>query len=50
MPRRLRQNARARAVRGGLSEDAPFGEDEGLIAPEPEVEPDEVDTDEDGFR
>jgi DNA gyrase subunit A len=29
----------------GLSADAPFGEDEGLIVAEPEVEPDEVDTD-----
>jgi DNA gyrase subunit A len=37
------------ALTGELAEDAPFGEDDSAIAPEPEVEPDEVDTDEDGF-
>src|SRR4051794_4610778 len=38
------------ALTDELSEDAPFGEDEGMIGAEPEVEPDEADTDEDGFR
>src|SRR3954465_2953309 len=43
-------NASEPALTDELSEDAPFGEDEGVIAAEPEVEPDEADTDEDGFR